>query len=78
MLPWIASQPKVRSRLDDLESQGIDASAMFYSELPAMDDVLAHLHQFRHTHPHDLWTPVWSHTEAPTVLKSADEISGPN
>lgn len=57
LLPRLAVQPAIRARLDELERAGIDASAMYYTELPAMQGVLEHLEEFRRAHPDDLWVP---------------------
>lgn len=40
VLPWTARRPIVRQRLDFLDKRGIDPSAMFYTELDAMDRIL--------------------------------------
>jgi hypothetical protein len=40
LLPWLAAQPSVESRLDFLDQNGIDASAMYYTELECMDAIL--------------------------------------
>lgn len=56
-LPWIASRPTIARRLSDLEAQGIDPSAMYYTELPAMEHVLFRLDRFHHSHPDALWNP---------------------
>ncbi|MEM9660260.1 MAG: hypothetical protein AAF961_18000 [Planctomycetota bacterium] len=40
LLPAVALQPRVKQRLDWLEQQGIDASATFYTELEAMEEIL--------------------------------------
>lgn len=55
VLPAIAERPRVKARLETLKSQGIDPSAMYYSELDAMDDVLARLDRFHRRHPQALW-----------------------
>ncbi len=39
-LPWYAAQPAMKEHLQFLEEQGIDPSAMFYTELDAMDKIL--------------------------------------
>lgn len=39
-LPWLARQPAVQERLRWLEVHGIDPSATFYTELPAMQEIL--------------------------------------
>ena len=43
VLPKIASQPNVEARLDWLEERKIDPSAMFYTELEAMEPILEKL-----------------------------------
>lgn len=40
VLPWIAAQPRMKRQLDFLDDRGIDPSAMFYTELDAMDGIL--------------------------------------
>ncbi|MGQ0636355.1 MAG: hypothetical protein ACT4QC_17220 [Planctomycetaceae bacterium] len=42
-LPAVAKYPAIDARLRELDAAGIDASAMFYSELPAMDGVFLRL-----------------------------------
>lgn len=39
-LPWYAQQPAIKNHLQFLDERGIDASAMFYTELDAMDAIL--------------------------------------
>ena len=43
VLPWLSARPLVRERLEFLEQRGIDPSAMFYTELEAMDAILERL-----------------------------------
>ena len=43
ILPWIAAQPKMAAHLRRLDDQGIDPSAMFYTELDAMEPILRRL-----------------------------------
>lgn len=43
VLPWIAARPLVRERLEWLDARGIDPSAMYYTELDAMDAILVRL-----------------------------------
>ncbi|MCA9075973.1 MAG: hypothetical protein KDA93_13175 [Planctomycetaceae bacterium] len=40
LLPWIATRPHVQRQLTFLDERGIDPSAMFYTELDAMDAIL--------------------------------------
>ena len=43
VLPWVAAQPKMAAHLEQLDKQGIDPSAMFYTELEAMEPILRRL-----------------------------------
>ncbi len=45
VLPWIAVQPPMAAHLEQLDEQGIDPSAMFYTELDAMEPILWRLEQ---------------------------------
>lgn len=72
-LPLIARRPAISARLDELAAQGIDASAMYYTELPAMDAVLGVLREFHERHPADLWTPVWDRRSQETESAGRDE-----
>jgi hypothetical protein len=55
LLPWIAAWPHVAGRLAELDAQGIDPSAMYYSELPAMDGVMADLDRIHRADPEAFW-----------------------
>ena len=49
-LPWVAEQHTIEQRLEFLDARGIDPSAMFYTELDAMDKILDELErQSRHS-----------------------------
>ncbi|WDQ17846.1 hypothetical protein [Rhodopirellula sp. P2] len=41
VLPAYARQPEMRQHLKWLDDQGIDPSAMYYTELDVMDEILA-------------------------------------
>lgn len=45
VLPWIASRPSVEAHLRWLDEQGIDPSAMYYTELDAMKPILSRLNR---------------------------------
>ncbi len=45
VLPWYGSQPAMEKHLQFLDDRGIDASAMFYTELDAMDAILEKLEE---------------------------------
>jgi multisubunit Na+/H+ antiporter MnhF subunit len=42
-LPRLAKRPSMHDHLEFLDSKGIDASAMYYTELDAMDAILERL-----------------------------------
>ena len=43
VLPWVSNSPSVQQRIQFLDERGIDASAMFYTELDAMVPILKKL-----------------------------------
>jgi hypothetical protein len=43
VLPWIARQPDMHRHLSELDRQGIDGGAMYYTELEVMDRILERL-----------------------------------
>ena len=43
LLPWLATQRAVQARLEFLDHHRIDPSAMFYTELDAMEPILDRL-----------------------------------
>ncbi len=43
ILPWVAVQPAIAAHLQHLDEQGIDPSAMFYTDLDAMEPILRRL-----------------------------------
>jgi hypothetical protein len=43
LLPWVSHYQSVKQRLEFLDARGIDPSAMFYTELDAMDEILDRL-----------------------------------
>lgn len=57
ILPHASSQPSIHTRLEEQAAQGIDPSAMFYSELPLRDDVFSRLDEFHRRNPTALWRP---------------------
>lgn len=48
VLPWLSALPGQRERIDWLREQRIDPSAMYYTEVEAMEPVLERLNA-RHT-----------------------------
>lgn len=57
LLPAVAGRPAMQMQLQRQESLGIDASAMFYSELPAMEGVNAQMERVRRREPRAFWVP---------------------
>ncbi len=57
VLPALSAHPPIRARLDAHRAKGIDAGAMYYTELPLIDEVLAEMRRFRQAHPQALWQP---------------------
>ena len=47
LLPWLARHPLVAEHLHDLEVRGIDAGAMYYTDLEAMEPILHRLERQR-------------------------------
>lgn len=54
-LPALSRRPAIEARLNELSAEGIDPSAMFYSELEAMEGVLLRLDRFHRRQPGALW-----------------------
>ncbi len=47
LLPWWSRQPAMARHLEWLDDRGIDPSAMFYTELEAMEPILRRLERSR-------------------------------
>ena len=45
LLPQAAQRPPMKSHLRWLDEQGIDPSAMYYTELPVMEEIIARREQ---------------------------------
>ena len=43
VLPWAAGRPKMAAHLQWLDNEGIDPSAMYYTELEMMEPILDRL-----------------------------------
>ena len=55
LLPYLAERPAMQRRLAELEAEGIDPSAMFYSELGLKDEVIGRLEDLHRRRPEALW-----------------------
>lgn len=47
LLPWLAQQPHIAEHIRDLEVRGIDAGAMYYTDLDVMQPILHRLERQR-------------------------------
>jgi hypothetical protein len=57
LLPAISDRPAMRQRLDRRKAQGINAGAMFYSELNAMPQVMERMDRVHAAHGSAFWQP---------------------
>jgi hypothetical protein len=55
ILPHAAQRPIVRRHIERNERLGIDPSAKFYSELPAMPAIADRVDQIRNQHARAFW-----------------------
>ena len=51
VLPWLARQPAIDARIRRLDAQGIDPSAMYYTELESMRPILEELNRRHRRRP---------------------------
>ena len=56
VLPSLGRLPSLREAIDERDAHGIDASAMYYTDLEMMDGVIRRNEQFHRQHPEALWT----------------------
>lgn len=57
VLPAVGRSDALKTAIEEQAERGIDASAMFYTELEVMDDVLARTKKFHRENPDALWQP---------------------
>ncbi len=55
VLPWIGAQPFVRSRIESLDTQGIDPAALYYTDLEAMPRLESDVAATLQAHPDAFW-----------------------
>lgn len=55
LLPWVESWPAVRDKIHFEESRGIDPSAMFYTELDAMEPIAERVKRLDQSHGNAFW-----------------------
>jgi hypothetical protein len=56
ILPLAAQQPAIHDYIDRNERLGVDPSAKFYSELPAMPTIARRVAKIRNQHGRAFWT----------------------
>jgi hypothetical protein len=54
-LPWLGGRPELREDLRWRAARGINAGAMYYTELEAMPDIAAHLDELHERHTEAFW-----------------------
>lgn len=57
LLPGMTRRPEIQSDLKRLRSQAINPSAMYYTELEMIGDVIDQNRRFQRQHPEAFWLP---------------------
>lgn len=66
LLPAVGQHWQIHEKYARLSAQGIDPSALFYSELECMDRIQAHFEQIQHDNPNAFWpNAFWKGQPAP-------------
>ena len=63
VLPWIGSRQSVRSQIENLDRQGIDPAALYYTDLEAMDRIESDVAAISQAHPDAFWSIATTDTE---------------
>ncbi len=56
VLPWIGSRQSVRARIEHLDRLGIDAAALYYTDLEVMHRLESDVAAIRQAHPDAFWS----------------------
>ncbi len=56
VLPWIGSRQSIKSQIDSLDRQGVDPTALFYTDLEAMQRIESDLAAITQMHPEAFWS----------------------
>ena len=56
VLPWIQSRHALSVRIDELDRRRIDPTALYYTDLEAMEGLEANITSIRRAHPDAFWT----------------------
>jgi hypothetical protein len=65
LLPALGNWTPVREHVARLDRAGVNAQAMFYTELPDMPDIAARITSARTRHPTHFWTPTATRLPVP-------------
>ena len=55
VLPWIGSRPSVRMQIEYLDRDGVDPTALYYTDLEAMERVESDIAAISQSHPDAFW-----------------------
>lgn len=56
VLPWIGSWQSLCSQIENLDRQGIDPAALYYTDLEAMDRIESDIAAISQAHPDAFWS----------------------
>ena len=56
VLPWISSWQSVRAQIELLDRHRIDPTALYYTDLEAMERIESDVAAISHAHPHACWS----------------------
>ncbi len=57
VLPWIGSHCGINERMENLDSKGIDPSALYYTELEIMESISDKIEEAHRRHGKTFWQP---------------------
>ncbi len=76
-LPWLGARPALREEIDDRSARGINAGAMYYTELEAMPDIAAHIDSLHRRRGEVFWR-LAPEGNTPATQTPADEDQPPS
>ena len=56
VLPWVGSRQSVRLQIENLDRQGIDPAALYYTDLEAMERIESDVAAITRSHPAAFWS----------------------
>jgi hypothetical protein len=80
ILPALAEVSTIRGMIDRHEADGVDPSAKFYSELPAMPMISQRVDEIRRAQPEAFWLsgPQQGHSERSEESRSSQKMPDPS